>query len=81
MARCNHSRRSGVRVRTNGRAREDGANGELITVESIDDRATTFVARVTGPQEVDVFAQAAGLSESANSIPKPVAARAAGTTR
>src|SRR6185295_13221205 len=50
-----YARSAGIQVRTTARAREEGAHGELVTVESLADRKT-FFARVSGPQEVDVFA-------------------------
>ncbi len=52
------ARTAGIVARTNARAREDGSSGDLILVESLNDRKT-FHARVTGLAEVDVFAQAA----------------------
>jgi flagella basal body P-ring formation protein FlgA len=52
-----YARSAGIRVRTTARAREDGSQGDLITVESVQDRKS-FFARVTGAQEVDVFGQA-----------------------
>ncbi len=51
------ARAAGIQVRTTGRARQDGSLGELVEVEAIADRKLIF-ARVSGPQEVDVFAQA-----------------------
>lgn len=48
-------RSPGIRIRTTGRAVNDGAMGELITVETIKERKTYF-ARVCGPQEAEVFA-------------------------
>lgn len=62
FARC-----PGVRVRTTGRALEDGALGDLVTIESLADRKS-FFARVCGPQEVEVFAgagQAAAIARTA----------------
>ena len=35
-----YARSAGLRVRTTVRAREDGGVGDLITVESLDDRAS-----------------------------------------
>lgn len=52
-----YARTAGIVARTNARAREDGSRGDLILVESLEDRKT-FHARVTGLAEVDVFAQA-----------------------
>jgi flagella basal body P-ring formation protein FlgA len=52
-----YSRASGVSVRTTARVRDDGAEGDLVTVETLQDRKPLF-ARVSGPQEVEIFAQA-----------------------
>ena len=43
-----------MQVRTTARAREDGSQGDLITVESLTERKP-FFARVCGPQEVEVL--------------------------
>lgn len=53
-----YARTSGVRVRTTVRAREAGGLGDLITVESLTDRAP-FFARITGVQEAEVYADPA----------------------
>jgi flagella basal body P-ring formation protein FlgA len=55
---------AGIRVRTQGRARDDGSNGALVAVESLDTRET-FFARVCGVREVEVFARAARASDAA----------------
>lgn len=52
-----YSRSSGIRIRTTARAKEDGGVGELIAVESLTERKV-FHARVTGVQEVEVYARA-----------------------
>jgi len=52
------ARTSGITVRTTARAQENGALGDLVAVESLADRAR-FFARVSGPQEVEVFARTA----------------------
>ncbi len=49
------SQAGGIRVRTTARARQDGARGELVQVETLDSRER-FDARVTGPREAAVFA-------------------------
>ena len=49
---------SGIRIRTAARARDDGAQGDLVAVESLLDRATYFT-RVSGIREVEVYARAA----------------------
>jgi flagella basal body P-ring formation protein FlgA len=51
------ARSAGIRVRVKGRSRGDGGLGDLVTVESVTDRKS-FLARVSGAQEVEVFAQA-----------------------
>ncbi len=52
-----YARAAGIQVRTHARAREDGAEGDLIHVESITERST-FLARVSGVREVEVYARA-----------------------
>lgn len=50
-----YARSAGLSVRTTVRAREDGSQGDLITVESTSSREP-FYARVTGVQQAEVFA-------------------------
>lgn len=50
-----YSRCGGVQIRVTGRAKENGSLGELVPVEAINSRET-FHARVSGPQEVEIFA-------------------------
>jgi flagella basal body P-ring formation protein FlgA len=52
-----YARSPGIRVRTTGRATEDGALGDLILIESLAQRQT-FFARVCGPQEAEIYARA-----------------------
>jgi len=52
-----YSRAGGIEVRTTARAVDDGSLGELIAVESLTNRKS-FFARVSGPQTVEVVAQA-----------------------
>jgi flagella basal body P-ring formation protein FlgA len=52
------ARAGGIRVRTTARAKDDGAQGDLIAVETIPDRKT-FYARVCGIRELEVMAQPA----------------------
>jgi len=59
-----YARSSGIRVRTLARARDDGSQDDLITVESLDTRKS-FFARVCGVQEVEVYAQAVKTQEPA----------------
>ncbi len=51
------SHAGGIRVRTTARAREDGARGAVVQVESLDKRER-FDARVVGPRAAAVFAVA-----------------------
>ena len=62
-----YARNGGIRIRTTGRAKDDGSLGELVSIESPADRQT-FFARVSGYQEVEVYARAplAGASGPAN---------------
>lgn len=53
-----YSRAAGVTVRTTARAKDEGCLNALIAVETIDTKQS-FFARVRGPQEVEVLAQAA----------------------
>jgi len=50
-------RSGGIRIRTNGRSRDDGSLGDLIAVESMLDRKT-FFAQVCAAREVEIFARA-----------------------
>ena len=52
-----YARSPGVCIKTVARARQDGSQGELIEVESIQDRKP-YMARVSGYQEAEVFARA-----------------------
>lgn len=56
------ARSAGIRVRTMARARDDGSLGQLITVESLEQRKPYF-ARVSGIQEVEVYARAIASQE------------------
>jgi flagella basal body P-ring formation protein FlgA len=49
------SQGGGIRVRTSARARQDGAKGNLVQVESLDTKER-YDARVVGPHEAAVFA-------------------------
>lgn len=52
-----HARAAGIHVRTTARARDDGGQGDLVSVESLLDRKA-YHARVCGIQEVEVYARA-----------------------
>ena len=54
-------RNGGIVVRMPARARENGADGELVTVESLLDRQT-FLARVSELHEVEVYAGATAIA-------------------
>lgn len=60
------ARSEGIQVRTVGRAKDDGSLGDLITVESLANREK-FFARVSGIQEVEVYARGADSSRSETS--------------
>jgi flagella basal body P-ring formation protein FlgA len=47
----------GIKVKTTARARQDGARGKIVQVETLDSRER-FDARVTGPRETAVFTPA-----------------------
>lgn len=72
-----YARSAGIRVRTTARAREEGSQGDLITVESVQDRKS-FFARVSGAQEVDVFGQAQQVPAEPQSVRPPQRAAAQG---
>lgn len=63
-----YARSAGLRVRTTVRAREDGALGSLIAVESLTNREA-FYARVTGIQEAEIFAAPAEATTPTSSSP------------
>jgi len=63
-----YSRAPGVRVRTTARAKQDGGLGDLIEVESFNDRSK-FFARVSGIQEVEIFARGATLAPPMAVVP------------
>lgn len=66
-----YARSAGLQVRTTARAQEDGSLGELVMVESLANREK-FLARVSGFQEVEIYAHAAQGGPA-----MPAAARAA----
>lgn len=53
-----YARSSGLQVRTTGRAMEEGGLGDLIAIETLQKNRQSFFARVSGPQEVEIFAHA-----------------------
>jgi flagella basal body P-ring formation protein FlgA len=50
------ARRGGIVVRDKARAIDEGAVGDVITVERLDDAKTRLVVRVTGVRQAEVFA-------------------------
>ena len=52
-----HAYSSGIHLKTTARSRQAGSEGDLVEVESLTDRARYF-ARVSGVQQVEVFAAA-----------------------
>ena len=62
----------GIKIRTTGRVHDDGGRGEQVTVESLIDRKT-FLAKVTGIDQVEVEAETTTMPQEASSI-QPVAA-------
>jgi flagella basal body P-ring formation protein FlgA len=66
------ARTGGVAVKTFGVARQAGALGDLIQVESLDTRER-FAARVAGRSQLEVMARGATTAEFANPLsPKPL---------
>jgi flagella basal body P-ring formation protein FlgA len=53
-----YARTAGIRIHTTARAKDDGALGDLVSVESMTDRKQ-YTVRISGPRETEVFAQAA----------------------
>jgi flagella basal body P-ring formation protein FlgA len=56
------ARVGGIQVTAVGRALEDGARDDLITVALVDGRDKRVTGRVVGPDAVEVFAQAAAVA-------------------
>ncbi|OHB65924.1 MAG: flagella basal body P-ring formation protein FlgA [Planctomycetes bacterium RBG_13_63_9] len=61
-----YARSAGIRVRTTGRARDNGSLDDLIPVESLANRQT-FFARVAGLREVEVYARSAKADQTSAS--------------
>ncbi len=59
------ARNSGIAIRMPVRCRENGGQGDLVMVESLQDRKT-FLARVSGLQEVEVYGGAAAVSATSS---------------
>ena len=60
-------RAAGIRVRTQARARDDGAQGELVAVQALSDRKTYF-AQVSGVREVEVLATPVSADASSRTL-------------
>ena len=57
-----YARSAGIRVRTTARARDDGGLGDLVTMETMQDRKP-YQARVCGMREAEVLAQVVPATE------------------
>jgi flagella basal body P-ring formation protein FlgA len=67
-----YARSPGICIRTVGRARDNGSLGELVAVESLQDRSTYF-ARVSNVREVEIYARSAKAErESLSGLPPAV---------
>ncbi|MGA2034593.1 MAG: flagellar basal body P-ring formation chaperone FlgA [Thermoguttaceae bacterium] len=64
---------AGISIRTTARARDEGSQGDLVSVESLLDRST-FYGRVSGVREVEVYGRA-GRTEEARAEPTRVVRR------
>jgi flagella basal body P-ring formation protein FlgA len=66
------ARAAGVQVKAQGRARDEGSLGDVVEIESLLDRKR-FLARVSGIQEVEVYARAASAADGDASASIPAA--------
>jgi len=57
-----YAQSAGIRVRTTARARDDGGLGDLVTMETMQDRKP-YQARVCGMRETEVLAQVVPATE------------------
>jgi flagella basal body P-ring formation protein FlgA len=71
-----YARSAGLQVRTTGRATEEGGLGDLIAVETLMKNRQSFFARVSGPQEVEIFAHAVQAASTPVAPPQVKPARA-----
>lgn len=67
-----YSLAEGIQVETKARSKEDGALGDLISVETIADRKS-FLARVSGESEVEVMARPVTLRQPDLAANRPAA--------
>jgi flagella basal body P-ring formation protein FlgA len=75
-----YARSSGICVRTTARARDDGSLGDLIAVESMQDR-NAYMVRVSGAREVEVFAHGVQAETVSGIKSVPLAAGKTGENR
>ncbi|CAK9074874.1 Flagellar basal-body rod protein FlgG (Distal rod protein) [Durusdinium trenchii] len=66
-----YARTGGIQVRTVARARDSGSMGELVSVETLNDRKAYF-ARVSGIQKVEVYARAVSAEGAMPAEPKTI---------
>jgi flagella basal body P-ring formation protein FlgA len=69
-----YARTAGIQVRTAARARDDGSQGDLVSVQSLLDRSM-FYARVSGIREVEVFARSPRVETAETGGPEPILRR------
>jgi flagella basal body P-ring formation protein FlgA len=69
-----YARTAGIQIRTAARARDDGSQGDLVSVQSLLDRST-FYARVSGIREVEVFARSPRVETAEAGGPEPILRR------
>jgi len=67
------ARAPGVHIRTSAKALEDGAHGDLISVETLEKNKQKYLARVVGQQQAEVYAgvQTVSATTSAGREPPP----------
>jgi flagella basal body P-ring formation protein FlgA len=70
------ARSGNVQVRTSARAIGDGGEGDVVTVERLDNRQR-YTARVVGVQELEVFASSASVAGPAAPLPPRIQVRKA----
>jgi flagella basal body P-ring formation protein FlgA len=69
-----YARTAGIQIRTAARARDDGSQGDLVSVQSLLDRST-FYARVSGIREVEVYARSPRVETSEAGGVEPILRR------
>lgn len=63
------ARSAGVQVTTRGKSREDGSHGQLVEIESLGSK-DKFFARVSGTQQVEIYARAIALDSNSSKGPQ-----------